>query len=184
MIKIDMKEAGKKLVEKQPFRIIMDDHDKKGTPATEYTNFVDVLTFSVYGVGQNFQNIPFATTTSTKYMGIETKTVGLINQNGDIVCQVPSSEYNKFKNPDEFRREKERFKFNCNDDEIIIALKLTENPARGGSYSYLLLLKEPLTVEEMQKRRDSSVFSAKKKVENESLSKIEMLWGNKEEEVA
>ena len=176
MIELDMKEVGKKLVEKQPFKIIMDDHNK-GVPATEYSNFVDVLTFSVYGVGASFQNIPFATTTSTKFCGIETMTVGLVNHEGNIVCQVPSSNYNRFKNPDEYQREKERYKFDCDENEIIVALKLTDNPARGGSYSYILLLKEPLTVKEMQGKRDSSVLSKKKKKENESLDKIEMLWG-------
>ena len=171
-----MKEAGKKLVEKQPFRIIMDDHNKD-VPATEHTMFLDVLTFSVHSVGKNFQHIPYSLVSNYRHTHRETKSVGLINEKGDVVCQVPPSSYNRLSEPDAFRRESEGYKFGCDQDEIIIALKLTNNSGKGGTYSYVLLLKEPLTVREMQERRDASVLGVKKKREEASLSQIKMLWG-------
>jgi len=182
-MKIDMREASKKLVEKQPYKIIMDDHDLS-VPATEYTTFLDVLTFSVHKPGKNFDNIPYSKWSGRYGIGVEEKTVDLINKDGDIVLHIPSSKYFKMQEPDEFQKEKEAFRFECDSNEIIIALKLTTYPIRGGKHSYILLLKEPLFVYEMQSRRDSVVFSEKKRQQHEAMGKIEMLWGaNSEKEV-
>jgi hypothetical protein len=178
MSSIDMSEVAKRLVVKQPYPILMDEHT--GMPATEKSTSVDVLVFSVYGVGDNFEHIPYTRTTRSKTLSEDLRHVGLINMHGEEAVFIPASEHNKFRDPSAFERERVNFKFNCGnsaqDEEIIVALKLIS--VRDGRIGkYILLLSEPMTIAEMQKRRDSVVLTSKKKAEDDRFRKIEMLWG-------
>ncbi len=174
-MQLDMKEVGKKIVAKQPYTIIMDDHSTD-VPATELTQFVDVLTFSVYRVGKNFENIPFALRVDRSRGRREASSVDLINEHGESIETIESSNLQKFNDPAAFNEEKRAFKFKSNSNSIVVALVLT-NMTLKGTNKYLLLLSEPMTVGTMQAKRDSVIFEEMEIAKSKSLSRIEMLWG-------
>ena len=57
---INLKEVAKAILEKNPYKVIKDEKNRE-IPATEQTDFLDVLTFSCNQVGRNFQKIPYPT---------------------------------------------------------------------------------------------------------------------------
>ena len=171
---LDMEAVGAKIVAKHPYKIMMDDK-QKGVPATEFTMFTDVLTFSCHQVGKSFQNIPF---TLRSYKGITARhSVSLIAKEGNIAETVEASRYNHFDDSAGFLEEKETFRFKSAANTLIVAMILIDNNARGDIKKYIMLLSEPMTIATMQTKRDEVVFGEKKKLEDKRLESIKMLWG-------
>ncbi len=176
MKNLDMQEVGRKIVAKHPYKIVMDSH-QDGTPATEQTTFVDVLTFTNHRIGRNFQNIPYSLNREPKYGGVDKYSVSLLNTEGDISEVVEASRYHKYDRPAEFLEEKEAFRFAGDQEEIIVAVILTDKEWNGKVNKYIMLLSEPMTIATMQKKRDETVFGKKKKTEDKRLGQIKTLWG-------
>ncbi len=173
---LDMEVVGRKIVEKHPYRIMMD-AKQNGVPATEQTMSTDVPTFSCRQIGKNFQNIPYSLNIRRRYGEVDRYTVSLLNIEGDISEVVEASYFNSSDNPVEFLREREAFKFKASMDTIIVAVILTENEYNGNTDKCIMLLSEPMTIDAMQMKRDEKVFGEKKKAEVERLESIKMLWG-------
>lgn len=172
MKKINLKEVARTIVEKQPYKIIKDEETKEA--ATELTQFVDVLTFSVYRVGRDFRNIPYDL--HENQFITEKKHIGLIGIDGEVIETINCSKYSSTKNSDELKKERKNFRFTSNEDTLIFALKLTEDNSKTGIRNYLLFLSKPMTIGEIQAKRDSYYESETNTRIEKNLAAIEFIW--------
>lgn len=169
---INLKEVAKKILEKQPYRIINDSKTKK--PATELSDFVDVLTFSVNRIGENFRHIPFSL--STNPYGYEKKHIALIGIEGEIIETIQCSQYSSMKDNDALKKQRKEFKFTSSKDTLVFALKLTEENCKIGTHSYLLFLSKPMTISEMQEKKDAFYKSEDEKRIGKDLDAVKFIW--------
>lgn len=169
---INLKEVAKKILEKQPYRIIKD--EKTMEPATEKSQFVDVLTFSVCRVGENFRNLPYAYE-EFNFVS-KKKDIALIGSDGEIIETIKCSAYSSMKQSDELQKQRKEFKFSSNENTLVFALKLTEDNSRTGVHNYLMFLSKPMTIKEMQEKRDSYYFGENQKRLEKGLQEIELIW--------
>lgn len=173
---LDMKKVAKKIVEKYPYKIVTEAGTNK--PATEKSEHLAILVFSVYRVGENFENIPFSKIYHMRRGETKAITVDLINQEGESVCTVPPSKYDKNREEDDFAIERLGFRFDGEADAVVVALILACN-GTNGTEKKILLLSKPMTIGEMQKKRDSVVLQDEEDRKAKAMQKIEMLWGDK-----
>lgn len=169
---INLKEVAKAILEKNPYKVIKDEKNRE-IPATEQTDFLDVLTFSCNQVGRNFQKIPYPT--ERNFRGAFRKTVSLIGMNGDIIEVIKPSPFSS-NWCDDHQKYLRDFKFSSDENTMVFALKLTKNNPGEETENYLLFLSKPMTIKTIQELRQSVYKEEDSKKVNKGLEAIELIW--------
>lgn len=170
---INLKEVAKVILQKNPYRVIRDDRNCE-TPATEKTQFVDVLTFSVHKVGENFQNIPYEGTSTA--WGADKKHVSFIGEDGEVLEEMKCAPLNLMYDNDALKKYRREYKFSSCEETLVFALKLTEDDPKRGIFNYLLFLSKPMSFREIQELRQSVYSEVDSKKINSDLEAVELIW--------
>ena len=177
---LNMKEIAKKIVEKYPFPIMMEQIEFKNEStkaATEQSK--KYLNYRQDTIGNKFEKFPF---TTYKYQhGTWEQNLQFIGINGEVIDTCNCSKLTINTNGQEVNKIKREWRLKGKEDDIVVAIISTivadsYRPEYCENNSVVLFLSKPYTVKEINDIRASFYTPLEKERIENALDKIKTIW--------